>query len=115
MNGRLTENDFNIKSKDFYKLDKVFRRKHDEYMSFDSYDNTMGIYTREQHIERYAKELSFWKTEMKLLSNEKTKKNINKKHFIETMETGILSVMMMTFDDEMETLIEKRCKEIMNV
>jgi hypothetical protein len=115
MNGRLEERNFNIESKDFHKLDKAFRRKHYEYMGVDSNDNTMGIYTREQQIERYAKELSFWKTEMKSISNEKTKKNINKKHFIETMETGILSKMMMTFDDEMETLIEKRCKEMMNV
>ena len=115
MNTRLKENDFNIKSKDFHKLDQAFRKKHDEYMGVDSNDNTMGVFTREEQIERYAKELSFWKTEMKKVSNDKTKKNINKKLFIETMETGILSKMMMTFDDEMETLIEKRCKEIMNV
>ena len=37
MNGRLNEKDFNLSSKDFYKLDKAFRRKHDEYMQTYSY------------------------------------------------------------------------------
>ena len=115
LNGRLNEKDFNLSSKDFYKLDKAFRRKHDEYMQTNSYDYSLNIFSRDEQIERYAKELSFWRIEMKLTNNEKNKNNVNKKHFIEKMEHGILSVMMMTFDNEMERLIEKRCEEIINI
>jgi hypothetical protein len=112
---RLSGTDFNIKPKDFHKLDKAFRRKHDEYIGVDSYDNSMGFVSREQQIERYAKELSFWKRELKFISNKKTGNNLNKKHFIETMEMGLLSIIMMSFDDEMETLIHKKCEEIINI
>ena len=111
---RLNENDFNLSSKDFYKLDKAFRRKHDEYMNTDSYDFSFDLFSRDIQIDRYAKELSFWKIEMNKLNNEQSNNNKNKKHFIEVMQIGIESKMMMMFDNEMELLINEKCNEIMN-
>ena len=54
------EEDKVITNEHYEEIDKELRSKYDEEFKIDSHDNTMGLFTEDEQVDRYARMLFFW-------------------------------------------------------
>ena len=65
-------------SNNFDKIDKHYRKGFEKFCSVDSLDETIGNFTEDQQIERYAKAIAFWNIELDKLAKLSNKNKIIK-------------------------------------
>jgi len=111
------EEDKAITNEHYEEIDKELRSKYDEEFKIDSHDNTMGLFTEDEQVDRYARMLFFWDINQVLNNDDviNDPKLTAKYFYISNMRCELNKKMMTIFDDRVQKLIFKRYRKLAEI
>ena len=111
------EEDKAITNEHYEEIDKELRPKYDEEFKIDSHDNTMGLFTEDEQVDRYARMLFFWDINQVLNNDDviNDPKLTAKYFYISNMRSELNNKIMTRFDDRMQKLIFKRYRKLAEI
>ena len=94
------------------------QKRYKDYVGIDPFDTTCQLFTEEQQVERYAKNVAFWVTERQLLGELDTDSvepvKYQKLCVVDSGYTKILDRVKDSFDEDVQKRIFKRVSELLS-
>lgn len=95
-------------------VDAEYRKKYEETFGINSSDTSIKKYSKQQQIERYAKNIFFWICEKVNVSTEHdlTEKNALRLQYLQVTYSMLLEKIHSQFNSDMKTKIYKKVEEL---
>ena len=94
---------------DFKHFADYFRKSYEEFMGVSTKEIIYNIYTLEEQIERYSKNLTFWFIQLdKIIGGKNTKNKIIKIRFIKSQINRLMNTIANIFPGNIPDLIHEK-------
>lgn len=104
----------NIKPEYYKELDEEFKRKYKEYVGVEPTDTSNSFFTEKQQIERYAKNIAFWKKELVDATFDSDGKTLARSFMISQAHSNIMNKIKKKFSPEIQKKIIERVEQLLD-
>jgi hypothetical protein len=104
----------NIKSKYYIDLDTEFKKKYEEYIGINPNDNSNLLFTETQQIERYAKNIAFWRKEINDATIASDSKTLERSLMTSYAHSNIIKIMTTKFNKMIQQKIMFRVEQLLD-
>ena len=93
---------------DFRCFADYFRKSYEEFMGVSTNEVKYSIYTLEEQIDRYAKNISFWFIQLEKVKKTYGKNKITKIRFIKSQLSRLINATEQIFPQNVPSLIQDK-------
>lgn len=104
----------NIKPEYYTELDTEFKKKYEEYIGINPNDNSNLFFTEKQQIERYARNVAFWRKEMVVVTFDSDDKKLARSFMTSKAHSNIIEIIIEKFDKNIQDKIMARVEQLLD-